>query len=113
MAAPQAVLPPVDIENLDALQKNILMILDKLPAYNKMDQSEIWAEVDDTIANEYVRDDVKTALDVLIGLKLVVAKKFPVEYRLSDDKRTSETIANIKNQLSNPFVSFTKYTFLP
>ena len=100
MAAPQAVLPPVDIENLDALQKNILMILDKLPAYNKMDQSEIWAEVDDTIANEYVRDDVKTALDVLIGLKLVVAKKFPVEYRLSDDKRTSETIANIKNQLS-------------
>jgi Fe2+ or Zn2+ uptake regulation protein len=100
MAAPQAVLPPVDIENLDALQKNILMILDKLPAYNKMDQSEIWAEVDDTIANEYVRDDVKTALDVLIGLKLVVAKKFPVEYRLSDDKRTSETIANIKNELS-------------
>jgi predicted transcriptional regulator len=105
VAAPQAVLPPVDIENLDALQKNILLILDKPPAnptatLNNMDQSEIWAEVDDTIANEYVRDDVRTALDVLIGLKLVVAKKFPVEYRLSDDKRTSETIANIKNQLS-------------
>jgi predicted transcriptional regulator len=94
---------PVDIENLDALQKNILLILDKPPAnpkavLNKMDQSEIWAEVDDTIANEYVRDDVKTALDVLIGLKLVVAKKFPVEYRLSDDKRTSEIVKQIKNE---------------
>ena len=98
---------PVDIENLDALQKNILMILDKPPAqgkgtlYNEMDQSEIWAEVDETIANEYLRNDVKYALDVLIGLKLVTASNgVPVEYRLTDDKRTSETIANIKNELS-------------
>jgi len=79
---------PVDIENLDALQKNILMILDKPPAqgkgtlYNEMDQSEIWAEVDETIANEYELNHV------------------PVEYRLTDDKRTSEIIANIKNELS-------------
>jgi Fe2+ or Zn2+ uptake regulation protein len=106
--SPSSILtPPVDIENLDALQKNILMILDKPPAqgkgtlYNEMDQSEIWAEVDDTIANEYVRDDVKTALDVLIGLKLVTElNHVPVEYRLTDDKRTSEIIANIKNELS-------------
>jgi len=107
IAAPQAVLPPVDIENLDALQKNILMILDKPPAqgkgtlYNEMDQSEIWAEVDETIANEYSRFDVQLALDVLIGLKLVTASNgVPVEYRLIDDKRTSETTANIKNELS-------------
>lgn len=99
--------PPVDIENLDALQKNILMILDKPPAkgkgtlYNEMDQSEIWAEVDETIANEYSRFDVQFALDVLIGLKLVTASNgVPVEYRLIDDKRTSETTANIKNELS-------------
>ncbi len=98
---------PVDIENLDALQKNILMILDKPPAqgkgtlYNEMDQSEIWAEVDETIANEYLRNDVKYALDVLIGLKLVTElNHVPVEYRLTDDKRTSEIIANIKNELS-------------
>jgi len=84
-----------------------LMILDKPPAqgkgtlYNEMDQSEIWAEVDETIANEYLRNDVKYALDVLIGLKLVTElNHVPVEYRLTDDKRTSEIIANIKNELS-------------
>jgi len=99
-------IPPVDIENLDALQKNILMILDKPPAkgkglfYNEMDQSEIWAEVDETIANEYARFDVQTALDALIGLKLVTAlNAVPVDYRLIDDKRTSETIAKIKNEV--------------
>ena len=98
---------PVDIENLDALQKNILMILDKPPAkgkgtlYNEMDQSEIWAEVDETIANEYARFDVQTALDALIGLKLVTAlNAVPVDYRLIDDKRTSETIAKIKNEVA-------------
>lgn len=103
----EAVLPPVDIENLDALQKNILMILDRPPAqgkgtlYNEMDQSEIWAEVDETIANEYSRFDVQFALDVLIGLKLVTElNHVPVDYRLTDDKRTSEIIANIKNELS-------------
>ena len=96
---------PFDIENLSALEKNILLILDKPPAeekgtlYNEMTLSEIWAEVDETIASQYSRDLVEIALHNLIDYQLVnELNRVPVEYRNFDDARTNGTISELKKK---------------
>ena len=96
---------PFDIENLSALEKNILLILDKPPAaekgtlYNEMTLSEIWAEVDETIASQYSRDLVEIALHNLIDYQLVnELNRVPVEYRNFDDARTNATISELKKK---------------
>ena len=96
---------PFDIENLSALEKNILLILDKPPAaekgtlYNEMTLSEIWAEVDETIASQHSRDLVQVALDNLIDYQLVnKLNRFPEEYRNFDDERTNATISELKKK---------------
>jgi DNA-binding MarR family transcriptional regulator len=96
---------PFDIENLSALEKNILLILDKPPAaekgtlYNEMTLSEIWAEVDETIASQYSRDLVQIALHNLIDYQLVnELNRVPVEYRNFDDARTNATISELKKK---------------
>lgn len=96
---------PFDIENLSALEKNILLILDKPPAaekgtlYNEMDRTEIWAQVDETIASQYNKDSVEVALDNLIDYQLVnKLNRFPVEYRNFDDARTNATISELKKK---------------
>jgi Fe2+ or Zn2+ uptake regulation protein len=90
---------------LSVLEKNILLILDKPPAaekgtlYNEMDLSEIWAEVDETIASQYSRDLVQVALNNLIDYQLVnELNRVPVEYRNFDDARTNGTISELKKK---------------
>ena len=96
---------PVDIANLNALEKNILMILDEPPAkgkstlYNEMDSFEIFAKVTDGIlpTSEIVK--LNEALGALIELKLILSSgTFPETFRLMDNPRTAEIVKQIKNE---------------
>jgi len=105
IAAPQAVLPPFDIANLNALEKDILRILDEPPAkgkstlYNEMDSFEIFAKVVDEFLPTSDPIKLNEALRALIELKLILSSgTFPETFRLMDNPRTAEVVKQIKNE---------------
>jgi predicted transcriptional regulator len=96
---------PVDIANLNALEKDILRILDEPPAkgkgtlYNEMDSFEIFAKVAN--ANLPTSDIVKIneALRALIELKLILSSgTFPETFRLIDNPMVADIVKAIKNE---------------
>jgi predicted transcriptional regulator len=101
----ETVLPPVDIANLNALEKDILRILDEPPAkgkstlYNEMDSFEIFAKVTDGILPTSDIVKLNEALGALIELKLILSSgTFPETFRLMDNPRTAEIVKQIKNE---------------
>jgi predicted transcriptional regulator len=101
----ETLLPPVDIANLNALEKDILRILDEPPAkgkstlYNEMDSFEIFAKVTDGILPTSDIVKLNEALGALIELKLILSSgTFPETFRLMDNPRTAEIVKQIKNE---------------
>ena len=101
----ETVLPPVDIANLNALEKDILRILDEPPAkgkstlYNEMDSFEIFAKVVDEFLPTSDPIKLNEALRALIELKLILSSgTFPETFRLIDNPRTAEVVKQIKNE---------------